>query len=91
MISSQPSVSLETLLGLVYHWQESIKVLEQLEKGRTSEKCPPSTSVLATYIMTDLYNEFSSDDANINRITTNLEATANDLLMLAERIRKQKH
>ncbi len=91
MISSHPPVSLESLLRLVHNSQEAIRFLEQLEQRQVLEKCPPVTSILASHIVTDLYNEFSSEDANINRITTNLEAVANDLLMIADRIRKQKH
>jgi hypothetical protein len=34
-----------------------------------------------------LYSEHSSNEANINRITTNLEAAADDLIMMSKLIR----
>jgi hypothetical protein len=91
MIAPYPSLSFEKLIHFVHHAQESLSFLESLEAvaGDVS-KCPPATSVLATQIIRDLYNEFSPDEANINRITTNLEAAANDILMISDLIRKLK-
>ncbi len=91
MISSYPSITFEKLIHFVHHSQESLSFLETLESvAGDASKCPPGTSVLATQIIRDLYNELSPDEANINRITTNLDAAANDLLMISELIRNLK-
>jgi hypothetical protein len=91
MISSQPPLSFEKLINLVHHAQESLSILKTLEGAASTTKCPPPVSLLATHVVRDLYDEFSSDDANINRITTNLEAAANDLLLISKLIRNLKH
>jgi hypothetical protein len=80
-------VPLESFLNIVQQAKESLEVLEQLEIAKGSDKCPPVSSLLASYLISDLYSEKSSNEANINRITTNLEATADDLLMISKLIR----
>jgi hypothetical protein len=90
-LSSSPSVSFEKLINMVHHAQESLTLLNTLEQAvGDNAKCPPSTSILAAQVIRDLYNQTSSDEANINRITTNLEAAANDLLMISKLIRSLK-
>jgi hypothetical protein len=41
----------------------------------------PLPSLIALYLIHDLYDLASSDKANLMRITTSLEAAANDLLL----------
>ena len=74
-------LSREAFITLVQQAKESLELLEHLEvaKGET-EKCPPVSSLIASYLISDLYSEQSSNEANINRITTNLEAAADDLV-----------
>jgi hypothetical protein len=80
-------VPLESFLNIVQQAKESLEVLEHLEIAKGSDKCPPVSSLLASYLISDLYSEQSNNEANINRITTNLEATADDLLMISKLIR----
>jgi hypothetical protein len=88
MTQTSPSLSFDHFVSIIHHANESLELLATLEKAKTSDyKCPPPSSVLVTQILSDLYNEASSDEANINRITTNLEAAANDILMMSKLIR----
>jgi hypothetical protein len=87
MISSHRSVSFEALISMVHHAQESLSVLETLESMAPASKCPSPVSLLVTHVICDLYDSHSSDEANINRITTNLEAVANDLLLMSKLFR----
>jgi hypothetical protein len=88
MIETNPTLSFDHFSNIIHHAKESLEILDALEnvKANTS-KCPPLSSVLATYILNDLYSDTSSDEANINRITTNLEAAANDILFMSTLIR----
>jgi hypothetical protein len=45
-------------------------------------------SLVALHQIHTLYSEDSSSNANINRITTNLDAVATDILSLSHRINK---
>ena len=56
-------------------------------RGSSDYRCPVP-SVLATHLVFDLYSEVSSDQANINRITTNLDAAADELLQISKLIRR---
>jgi hypothetical protein len=85
-------VSLESFLSIVQQSKESLEVLEQLEIAKThSDKCPPVSSLLASYLISDLYSEQSSNEANINRITTNLDAAADDLMMISKLVRSLRN
>lgn len=44
-------------------------------------------AALAIYVIQDLYSNSSSDEANINRITMNLEAAADDLLTMSKMVK----
>lgn len=78
----------EKFIEIVQQAEDSLEVLQYLEAAKAeSDKCPPMSSLLASYLITDLYSEQSSNEANINRITTNLEAAADDLLMISKLIR----
>lgn len=80
--------SLEAYIEVVQQAKESLELLEHLEVAKAqSDKCPPVSSLLASYLIVDLYSEHSSNEANINRITTNLEAAADDLVMISKLIR----
>jgi hypothetical protein len=88
MVATKTHINLDTYIQIVQQAKESLELLALLEeaKGET-DKCPPASSLLASYLITDLYSEQSTDEANINRITTNLEAAADDLLMMSKLIR----
>jgi len=76
----QKKLSQEEISKVVYHCdnQEDVTGILAAIKEADSKSCPPS-SLMALYLIQDLYSESSSDEANINRITTNLEAFAEDL------------
>jgi hypothetical protein len=86
MQTLQPGI--ETFLGVVSHCKERQKVIEAIKGLRHTRdyKCP-SPSVFALHLIVDLYSEDSSLQANIARITTNLEAAADELLHLSQRIK----
>jgi hypothetical protein len=81
--------SIETFLGVVSKCAERSQVIESIKQLRYTKdyKCP-SVSVFALHLILDLYGEDSSREANINRITTNLEAAAGDLAHLSMRLRE---
>jgi hypothetical protein len=88
MIAEKNHLSREAFTEVIQQAEASLELLEYLEvaKGQT-DKCPPISSLLASYLITDLYSQQSSNEANINRITTNLEAAADDLMMISKLIR----
>jgi hypothetical protein len=81
--------SIETFLDVVSKCAERSQVIESIKQLRSTKgyKCP-SVSVFALHLILDLYGEDSSQQANINRITTNLEAAAGDLVHLSRRLRE---
>jgi hypothetical protein len=88
MVMTKQHLTLEAFTEVVQQAKESLELLEHLETAKfKSEKCPPVSSLLASYLITDLYSSHSSNEANINRITTNLEAAADDLIMMSKLIR----
>lgn len=76
----ETKLSKEDLAKVVYHCNDKENLADILKaiKQADLQSCPPS-SLIALYLIQDLYSESSSDSANINRITTNLEAFAEDL------------
>lgn len=90
MISSS-TISQDTLLRLIPQSKDAQALLAHLRSLYPDNKHLPATSLLAAYIIHDLYNQVSSDEANINRIVTNLQLAAEDLRMLSERIRNLQH
>jgi hypothetical protein len=92
MVATKNHLHIEAFISVVQQAKESLELLEHLEVAKTeSEKCPPVSSLIAAYLINDLYSEQSSNDANINRITTNLEAAADDLAMISKLIRSLGH
>jgi hypothetical protein len=88
MTAVKPTLELANYLEVVQQAKGSLALLTSLEEARKhNDNCPPLSSVMALHIICDLYSELSSDEANINRITTNLEAAADDLLMIGKLIR----
>jgi hypothetical protein len=79
--------SIENFVAVVSHCSERDKVLKAIQSLRTTRdyKCP-TADVFALHLIVDLYGEDSSRQANINRMTTNLEAAADELLHLSKRI-----
>lgn len=84
------ATGIEKFIALVSHCSECDKVLEKLQQLRTTKtySCL-SAKVYALHLMLDLYSEDSGPQANVNRITTNLEAAAYDLLNLSRRIKER--
>jgi hypothetical protein len=81
-------LSREKFIEVVQQAEASLELLEHLEVAKAqTDKCPPVSSLIASYLIADLYSEQSSNEANINRITTNLEAAADDLMMVSKLIR----
>jgi hypothetical protein len=81
------SQSLEAFLRVVSHCTEQDKVQGLIKHlRRTSDYKCPTASVFALHIILDLYDQDSSREANVRRITTNLEAAADELLHLSKRI-----
>jgi hypothetical protein len=76
---------IEKFIAVVSHCSERDKVLETLQTLRMTSayKCP-TASVFALHVILDLYGEDSSQQANINRITTNLETAADELVYLSK-------
>jgi hypothetical protein len=89
MQTLQPDI--ETFLGVVSHCKERREVIEAIKVLRHTKdyKCP-SSAVLALHLIVDLYGEDSSLQANINRITTNLEAAADELNYLSKQMKTLK-
>lgn len=75
-------LSLEQILETIRFAKEAEETLKALEQ--TSPKC---TSLHAVYLVQSLYSESSSDKANIDRITLNLEVAAADLISLCHQMR----
>lgn len=88
MVTTRSHFTIEAFMAVVQQAKESLELLQYLEIAKDQgKKCPPAASLIASYLISDLYSEQSSDEANINRITTNLEAAADDLVMLSKLIR----
>jgi hypothetical protein len=82
--------SVEKFVAVVSHGSERDKVLETLQQLRTTKdyKCPP-VSVFALHMILDLYDEDSSVQANVNRMTVSLEAAAHELLLISRLIKER--
>lgn len=63
-----------------------LEAIQQLRRVK-DYKCPTANE-FALHLIVDLYSEDSSLEANINRITTNLEAAADELNHLSKLIRQ---
>jgi hypothetical protein len=89
MQTLQPGI--ETFLGVVSHCRERQEVFEAIKGLRHAKdyKCP-SSAVFALHLILDLYGEDSSLQANINRITTNLEVAADELNYLSKQMKTLK-
>lgn len=81
-------LELNDFLNAVYHCPERDCLSELLEELKHADRqnCPPS-SLIAIYLIQDLYSAQSEDKANINRIITNLESVAEDLYTTSRIIR----
>jgi hypothetical protein len=88
MTTQKRHLNRDAFISTVQQAKESLELLNHLEVAKgDNDKCPPVSSLLAAYLISDLYSEQSSNEANINRITTNLEAAADDLIMMSKLIR----
>jgi hypothetical protein len=82
------SREIEMFLGIVSKCADRTQVIESIRQLRTTKEyeCPPM-SVFALHVILDLYDEDSSLQANINRMTVSLEAAAHELLHISKCIR----
>ena len=79
-LANEKGLRQEDFSKLIFHCpdkEQAQSIVKELKQA-DMRSCPPS-SILALYIIQDLFSETSTDEANINRITTNLEAMAEDL------------
>jgi hypothetical protein len=81
---------IETFLGVIPPCKEHDEVMETIKQLRhtKSYKCP-SAKMYALHLIFDLYGEDSSREANVNRITINLEAAADQLNHLSKLIKER--
>lgn len=87
-MNTQAKLSLKDFVSAVYHHSDSSDLVDIMQKLKEAEAKNVSTSsVIALYFINDLYSADSSDYANINRITTNLESFAEDLYTTSRFIR----
>jgi hypothetical protein len=79
---------IEMFLGVVSKCTERSQVLEAIQFLRMAKnyQCP-TVSTFALHLILDLYDEDSSLQANINRMTVRLEATAEELTYFSKLIR----
>jgi hypothetical protein len=77
-------LSLEVILETIRFSKEAQQMLEHLKDESDSPKC---TSLHAVYLIQSLFSEGSSDKANVDRITLNLESAAADLLSISHLIK----
>jgi hypothetical protein len=79
---------IEKFLAVVTHRPDHAKVLESLQLlQRTEHYHCPTVSVFALHLILDLYDEDSSLQSNINRMTTNLEVAADELIYFSKLIK----
>jgi hypothetical protein len=91
MASPLTTARLQSYLSAVSRHQEARAFVEKLEVLLVSRgHRPPSTALFALMVIQDLYDPNSSDEANIRRITTTLEACSDELLFVTQRIRGLK-
>jgi hypothetical protein len=79
---------IEKFVGVVSRCRDREAVLGSLQFLRMASnyECP-SVSAFALHLILDLYDEDSSLQSNINRMTVNLEAAASELLYVNKRIK----
>jgi hypothetical protein len=87
---SKAKLPLTSYLNAACHSSEDHVVSFLEHFAAVKPKSCSASSALAMHIIYDLYSETSADEANINRITTNLEAAADDILAIAKLIRAIK-
>lgn len=66
--------------------EESVLPLIEILK-QADFNTPPLASIVALYLIDDLYDTTSGDGANARRIGTNLEIVADKLLMLSHQLK----
>jgi hypothetical protein len=82
---SSNQLTLTDILEHIRYARESQRVLAALEDETLHNlKC---TSFHAVYLIQSLFSDTSSDQANIRRITMNLEAAADDLILFSKLIK----
>jgi hypothetical protein len=85
--SMKPGI--EMFVSVVPHCSELDKVLNAIQFLRMAKsyRCP-TASTFALHLIFDLYDEDSSRAANTMRMTTNLEAAADDLVYFSKRLKE---
>lgn len=88
MTLTKPEMTVDKFMDVACHASERETILEFARTYQAANrKNVPVAAALAVYLIQDLFSETSSDEANINRITTNLEAEADDLLTMSKMIK----
>ena len=81
---TEPKTTKDRLVGIASRstdLQRAVLLMDELASLHRQGVNP--ASALALYLIGDLYSEASTTQANINRITMNLEAAADDLLSMS--------
>lgn len=81
------SQGIEKFVKIARPFPERDNMLETIRQLQTTKqyKCP-TVSMFALHLIADLYSEDSSVQANVNRMKTNLESAAHDLLFFSKRL-----
>ena len=84
----KPQTDIETFLDVACHRSERETIVNFVKAYQASNpKNVSPAAALAVYVINDLFSESSSDEANVNRVTTNLEAAADDLLTMSKMLK----
>jgi hypothetical protein len=76
-------LTLEDFIRHIPKAHEAHIFLEQFQQRERSLHPIPLPSLIALYLIYDLYDSASPDKANLIRITTSLEAAASDLVLFS--------
>lgn len=80
-------LTLGDIVNAIPKAREVTGLLELLQQTKESQRHLPLPALIALYSVQDLYDQGSSDKANVRRITTNLEAAADELLAMSKLIK----
>jgi len=88
MTLTKPQTDIGTFMDVACHPSERETLVDFVNnyQAANSKHVSPAAA-LALYLIQDLYSHSSSDEANANRITMNLEAAADDLLTMSKIIK----
>lgn len=79
-------LTLRDIVNAVPKSHEINGLLDLLQQTKEAQRHLPLPTLIAVYLVHDLYHSGSSDSANVRRITTNIENTADTLLSISKLI-----